>query len=284
MTAPNRPPLPCGCPCGCSRSTPYPEVGSAFLARRVRCPVCLEPEHRARYQQTPLDAGRTTTTPKPITGDEAAWDARILAEQKARIRAKELAAWQARLPAKFQNATTEHPSVMAALARWAEGRPGTAGLGILGATGYGKTWAAIGYANAAIKIGLVQPSQILYGTEAELLANAANAKYGDVAANLRQLTDRRYRMLIIDDVGRGPWLRDDMRQKVFAVVADAAWRDNKVLVVTTNLTNDSLKEYVGEAAWDRIGSAAGYQSTVFLAGREEHMRKTITLAAAKPRD
>lgn len=271
--------LKCACPCGCTRTTRMPDVGSAVLARRARCSDCVDATHRAANQQAPLQSSRATTTPKPVTGDEAAWDARILAEQQATIRARELAAWQARLPAKFQNATTEHPSVMAALKRWADGMPGTAGLGILGATGYGKTWAAIGYANAAIKAGLVRPSQILYGTEAELLAGAVNAKFSDVAANLHQLTDRRYRMIVIDDVGRGPWLRDDMRQKVFAVVADAAWRDNKVLVITTNLTNDGLKEYVGEAAWDRMGSAAGYQSTVFLAGREEHMRRTITQQA-----
>lgn len=272
----SRPALRCACPCGCTRTTRMPDVGSRVLAHRARCSECAEATHRTAHAQEPPETTRAITKVRPVSGEEAEWDARILAEQQARIKSAELQAWRARLPEKFQDADTEHPRVQEALTRWKSGQPGTAGLVILGDTGRGKTWAALGYANAAIKAGLVRPSTILYGTEAELLAAAANDTYGAVAGNLARLTSRLYRMVIIDDVGRGAWLRDDMRQKVFAQVADAAWRDNKVLVITTNLDNDALAAYVGEAAMDRMSSGAGYRSTMFLAGREEHMRRATT--------
>lgn len=273
--------LRCACPCGCTRTTRSPDVGSPVLARRARCSTCSDPIHRASHAAEPAPTRRPVTVTKPASKEEAALDARILAEQQAEIRSKELSAWQERLPEKFQHARTDNPRVKEALARWANGQPGTAGLVILGDTGRGKTWTALGYANVAIEAGLVRPGEILYGTEAELLAAAANSTFSEVDANLRRLTDRRYRMLVIDDVGRGPWLRDDMRQKVFALVADSAWRDNKVVVITTNLANRDLTDYVGEAAMDRLGSGAGYKSTVFLASRDEHMRRAITEEALR---
>ena len=273
--------LKCACPCGCTRPTRNPDVGSRVLAERARCTACSQPEHREHQTSPQVHTRRSITPIQHVSAEDAALDARIAKEQQDAIRAQELIAWQERLPAKFQHATTENPRVTEALERWRKGQPGTAGLVILGDTGMGKTWAAVGYANAAIKAGLVRPSQILYGTEAELLAATANAAFGEVDAGLRKLTDPRYRMLIIDDVGRGPWLRDDMRQKVFALVSDAAWRDNKVVVLTTNLTNKDLADYVGEAAMDRFSSAAGYKSAVFLEGRDEHMRRSITQDALK---
>lgn len=248
-----------------------------MLAQRARCTACKEPSHRSQHVGTSaLPTQRPITPVANISDEDAALDARIFQEQQDAILKNELEAWQSRLPAKFQHATTDHPRVREALSRWSKGSTGTAGLVILGDTGLGKTWTALGYANTAIRQRLIRPREILYGTEAELLASVANGAFGDVEPNLRRLTDRRFKMLIIDDVGRGHWLRDEMRQKLYALVMDAAWRDNKVVVITTNLDNDTLENYIGTAAMDRVSSAAGYKSTVLITGKDEHMRRTIT--------
>lgn len=277
--APNGPPasptvLPCGCPCGCARPSGAPWVESAVLARRARCEACARPAHRSAHPAAPAGepARPVTVVARPDPRD-AALDARIAAQQQREILAAAWERWQAGLPEKFRGASTDHPKIRERLARWKAGQPGTAGIAILGTHGEGKTWMAVAYANAAIRAGLVRPGDVLYGTEAELLSSAANAAFGDVDRNLRRLIDPRYRMIVIDDVGRGTWLRDDMRPKVFSLVLDAAWRDNRVVVVTTNLVPGDLAEYIGAGAMDRLRSIVGYDA-IDLSDRD--MRRKVT--------
>lgn len=135
------------------------------------------------------------------------------------------------------------------------------------------TWLAVAYANQAIRAGYFKPSEVLFGSESELLAAAANSSFGEVEKALRRIVSGRYRMIIIDDVGRGTWLRDDMRAKVFSLVLDKFWSDNLVVVITSNLARDGLAEYVGEGAMDRLRSMTGYGGIVL---DSEHMRRKVT--------
>lgn len=135
------------------------------------------------------------------------------------------------------------------------------------------TFMSLGYANAAINEGLVHPSQVLFGTEAELLSSAANSTFSEVDLALRRIISPRYKMIVIDDVGRGTWIRDDMRPKVFSLVFDAAYRDNRVLVITTNLIPKDLGEYIGEGAMDRLRSMVGYDA---LDLTDRGMRERVT--------
>lgn len=219
---------------------------------------------------------RSMTVPgasAPADMDMAALDAEIARQQQQEIREQQLQRWHASLPEKFRHATTDHPDVKKKVEQVAAGRAATAGMVITGTVGEGKTWMAIAYANELIERNLLQPNQVLFGTESELLASAANAGFGEVEQRLKALTSRRTKMLIVDDVGRGTWLREDMRSKVFSLVFDAAWRDNKIVVVTTNLPKDKLEEEIGSGAMDRLRSMVDYKSTVLT---DRGMRRRTT--------
>jgi DNA replication protein DnaC len=194
---------------------------------------------------------------------EEAQEAKEAAQQvRSEIWERQWLAWQRSLPEKFQNASTEHSAVQERLSRIGKGQMGVAGMVILGSPGYGKTYLSIAYANQAIREGYVSPSEVLFGTESELLASAANSGFGDVEKQLRRVTAKKTKFLIIDDVGRGTWLNEAMRPKVFSLVLDKFWSENRVLVITSNLPPAELAEYIGEGAMDRLRSLAGNSSVV----------------------
>jgi DNA replication protein DnaC len=181
--------------------------------------------------------------------------------------------WRDSLPEKFRDAETEHAQVKERLRRLSVGERGIASLAVLGAPGFGKTYLAIAYANAAIKAGYFKPSEVLFGSEAELLASAANSSFGEVEAGLRRLISPKIRMLVIDDVGRGTWLNEAMRPKVFSLVLDKFWSENRVVVFTSNLDPAALGEYIGDGAMDRLRSLVGNSSLVL---DTESKRRKVT--------
>lgn len=251
------------------------------MAKRARCRGCARPAHIEKYPQhlelaNKLHVARPITDPYQPSPEEIALDMKIAEEQRQEIWNKAWASWQRSLPEKFQDAGANHPKVLERLDRIAAGKNATAGMVIFGDVGEGKTWMAVGYANTAIQKHLFQPNEVLYGSEAELLASAANSAFKDVEPALRHLTQKRYKMVIIDDVGRGTWLKDEMRPKVFSLVLDAAWRDNRIVVVTTNLTNEALSEYIGTGAMDRLRAMSGYDGVV-LADRDMRRKTTKEL-------
>jgi hypothetical protein len=85
-------------------------------------------------------------------------------------------------------------------------------------------------------------------------------------------------MLVIDDVGRGTWLNEAMRPKVFSLVLDKFWSENRVIVITSNLNPAALGEYIGDGAMDRLRSLAGGASVVL---DTESKRKLITAEMLK---
>jgi DNA replication protein DnaC len=270
--------LNCACPCGCRRLTKHPTTTSPVLIRRARCTTCSTADHRTTNPtpHDPAETARPLTIPVPLDPDDIELDRQIAEQQRKDIHTEAWARWQASLPEKFRHAHTDNPKILERLRRWEDGHPGTAGAVVLGGVGEGKTFLAVGYANAAIQHGLVKPGDVLYGTEAELLSSAANSAFSEVDKALRRLINPHYRMIVIDDVGRGTWIRDDMRPKVFSLVLDAAWRDNRVIVITTNLIPDDLLTYIGEGAMDRLRSMVGYDA-VDLTDRD--MRRKTTQQA-----
>jgi DNA replication protein DnaC len=268
--------LPCACPCKCGRITTILDNGALALARHARCAECSVKGHIAENRDVEIvNANRSS---RPITEIYRLTDEeKTIALEANKDNQRELwraawAVWKNSLPEKFQKAHTDHPQVLKAIELIKNGQKATASLPILGSVGAGKSWVAISYANQVILAGLLKPSEVLFGSEAELLASAANSKFGEVETELQRIVSRRYKMLIIDDVGRGTWLREDMRAKVFFLVLDKYWADNKIVVITSNLNQADLTAYIGEGAMDRLRSMAGYKAIIL----DEKMRRKIT--------
>lgn len=275
--------LPCACTCGCSLPTSVPAMGSRALARHARCESCAEPAHLAAHPTvtTTVSAIASLTQKYTPTEEEQSLARAAAAEVHQEIWATQWAAWQASLPEKFKDAETSHPQVLERLKRLEAGERGIAGMLVIGAPGLGKTFLSLGYANAAIKAGYFKPSEVMFGSEAELLASAANSSFGEVEAGLRRILHPRVKMLIIDDVGRGTWLNEAMRPKVFSLVLDKFWSQNRVVVFTSNLSPSALGEYIGDGAMDRLRSLVGNASLVL---DTESKRRKVTeemLARAK---
>lgn len=170
-------------------------------------------------------------------------------------------AWYARIPAKFRGAgaDTNHPAVLDRLARL---RSGTNQIGMLihGHRGRGKTWVAYSLANMAIDERLIQPGCVTAGTEADILGAIALAPFQEMERRTTELLNPRTKLLILDDVGRASYFRPESRVGLFDRVVDWAWRNDVLMVVTTNLAlgpKGALAQWVGPAAYDRLISAVG---------------------------
>jgi DNA replication protein DnaC len=267
----------CACPCGCKIESTMPDMGSTALARHARCATCGTDAHLSANPAS-VDPGaaatsRLTTEMYVPTPDEVKIAEEAHREVYTEIWTQQFERWRNSLPEKFQDADTEHAQVKERLRRLAIGETGIASMLILGAPGYGKTWLAVAYANAAIKAGYFKPSEVMFGSEAELLASTANSSFGEVEKGLRRLISPKIRMLIIDDVGRGTWLNEAMRPKVFSLVLDKFWSENRVVVFTSNLNPQALGEYVGDGAMDRLRSLVGNSSLIL---DSESKRRKVT--------
>lgn len=272
--------LDCACPCNCGRESLVPNIGAAALAKHARCPECGEEAH---LRKNPIRATRgeyrknitEIYEPSEYERDLAR---KVASEVKSDIWQQQWEAWQRSIPEKFKNAETEHTQIKERLRRLAAKERGISGLVVLGAPGYGKTFLAVAYANAAIKAGHFKPTEVLFGSESELLAAAANSSFGEVEKALQKLISPKIKMLVIDDVGRGTWLNEAMRPKVFSLVLDKFWSENRVIVITSNLNPAALGEYIGDGAMDRLRSLAGGASVVL---DTESKRKLVTAEMLK---
>lgn len=263
---------PCSCACKCGRMSSIRNIGSVALARHARCAECSTVEHRQEWAQSNgevrpeigdgLAALSKFSEYYELSPEETEEAESAAKEVRSEIWERQWLAWQNSLPEKFQNAVTEHTAVQERLNRMRNGQMGVSSMVILGSPGYGKTYLSIAYANLAIREGFVRPSEVLFGTESELLASAANSGFGDVEKQLRRVTAKKTKFLILDDVGRGTWLNEAMRPKVFSLVLDKFWSENRVIVITSNLPPAELADYIGEGAMDRLRSLAGNSSVV----------------------
>jgi DNA replication protein DnaC len=267
---------PCACPHGCTVPSTLPRLNSAALARHARCAGCATDEHLAQWPTlgSGARANRAVTDVyQPSRGEK---QAAIAAQREVftEIWSEQWRRWQESLPEKFKHAETNHPHVRERLRRLRAGERGVASMLVVGKPGMGKTFLAVAYANAAIKAGFFKPSEVLFGSEAELLASVANSSFGEVEVGLRRLISKRVKLLVIDDVGRGTWLNETMRPKVFSLVLDKFWSENRVVVLTSNLSPADLGTYVGDGAMDRLRSLVGNGSLVL--DEEKSKRRSIT--------
>lgn len=269
---------PCLCPCKCGRDSLISDRLSPVLSLHARCEPCGNKEHMKANPIAVLDTkpeeSNLVSLLHKATEEELAIDKQVRDEISKELWDAQWKRWEDSLPDKFRGANTDHTMIVERLARLKEGKKGrgVASLAAFGDTGVGKTYLAISYANTAIKAGYFKPSEVLFGSESELLSAAANAPFADVETAFRRLTNGRYKMIIIDDVGRGAYLRDDMRPKIWSLILDKMYSENRVVVITSNLDPTRLTEHIGEGAMDRLRAMVGYGSLIL----KEPQRRKIT--------
>ena len=273
-----KPPYPCMCPCACGLESTISGNMPFALSYYARCKKCAASKHIKENPIIPQPAGDElerlgiiSVTHKK-TGLEARRERQAYDEVQKDIHEFQFTKWQERIPAKFRSAHTKHSGVDDRLKLLSEGKMGVASMISQGATGMGKTYLAVAYANAVIKAGFLKPSEVVFGSEADLLAGAANAPYAEVEKSFKLLTSGTYKMIIIDDVGRAPWLREDMRPKVWSLILDALYANNRMVVVTTNLNKEDLESHIGTGAYDRLRAMVGYKTIVL----DDPKRRAVT--------
>lgn len=74
-------------------------------------------------------------------------------------------------------------------------------------------------------------------------------------------------LLILDDLGRDK--KSEWTENIMFQVIDRIYTRKKGLIITTNLTTDSLADYLGGAAWSRV---AGMSQIIHMGGIDHRMR------------
>jgi DNA replication protein DnaC len=236
----------CNCHCGCAELTVFPLAGlHAKLRDKMRCLNC-----------------------SVVHADESIHAAAVAADRAAKV-AEDVERWRGLVPARFKTASTDHPKIQGRVERFKTGAPG--GILTAGPYGSGKTFIAYAYLNTLVGEGLVSPGRVLFGTENDLLGRVSTASFQDRQKALDRLLNPRWDVVFVDDVGWGKYFKEEDRFALFHDLFDFLWANRKTLVMTTNLTKDSLKEWVGSAAYDRmIGLVGGEQVIVSI---DESLRR-----------
>lgn len=287
--------FPCPCACNCNNLTAMDstEVASASAAKFLRCASCAQAQHfgtRWNPQPTPLVSsvapqdevkmGTRTNTPiairhRGVDEEQEAWqrEAAQQLEQERRDAARDR--WMQRMPERWRLPYEKVDEVEERLARLKKRESVGTSLICFGPFGSGKTWVAHTYARAAVDQWLLWPSEILIGTEGDIVEPIANAGFR-IADEMAKLLKPNLKMLIIDDVGQMSTYRTaEDRWAAFGKVVDWMYAHRRTLVITTNLElgkGGELEKWMGAAAYERLKSMAGARQ-VF---RDEDKRSEMT--------
>lgn len=242
----------CTCACGCTGASgvPLPGAGASQLQIALAKYAVCSPCRAAGHVPAQVDDSDIVAQANQEVADER-W-------QRAQQQ------WRARVPERFQDASSAEPMLLDAVKSWRNGV--RASMLAVGYKGVGKTHLGYAMLNQLVKERLVHPYNILAGSEAELLAAISQGGF-DRAEELRRrvMNPKRWDIIMIDDVGYSTFNRND-RINLWRELADHMWAHKKALILTTNLelsrtvagaagetvTEKPLEAWVGDAAYDRI--------------------------------
>lgn len=168
---------------------------------------------------------------------------------------RDLAAWHARqtitecdtrLPSRYRNATVEHPDVLAWLDDWHRNPRECGSLMLSGTVGVGKTWEAFGALRAAVTGPQATTWEAVVAPE--MHAALRPSPKGDPEAVMRRY--QTVGLLLVDDLGTGKsseWVEESMYR-----VIGSRYNDCLPTIYTTNVTNDRLRETLGDRVASRL--------------------------------
>jgi DNA replication protein DnaC len=189
---------------------------------------------RLRPKQPPI--------PEPPPPDPAAVARQ--ADAAAQVRS---ATWSTLMPSRFTWAQPDHfgPAIASELRAWGEA-PGGRNLVLVGATGVGKTHAAI----AAMRVAYDHGAHVLFLPVVELLDQLRPG--GGDGATMDELCG--VDVLGLDDVG-AERPSDWTAERLYAVV-NRRWMEERPMVATSNLEPQALQQALGERTYSRLVGGA----------------------------
>lgn len=176
--------------------------------------------------------------------------------------------WKKQVGERFGSATTENPLILNKIERVKKGQGDhRTSLVLAGDIGIGKTYTAYAYLNALIKEGLYNPAEIVHNTEASVLGRIASGGFKRDEMFV-QLTSPMHKVFFIDDVGQAYYSDETKRHSVWFELINHIYTNDLILILTTNkkfavdarghFSNaDSLKHWMGDAAFDRVRNIVG---------------------------
>lgn len=148
-------------------------------------------------------------------------------------------------------------------------------LVLYGASGLGKTVMGVEVCHRLLKNGTVESAQYI---DAPTLMSECS--FSSDGANKVVQKYSRPDILLLDDLGASTVEMTSIRKTVLWSIINNRWSQGKYTIITTNLpqTNASansldvsLRDYVGESAWDRIVDSC---TTLVFSGKSFRMNKT----------
>jgi DNA replication protein DnaC len=199
-------------------------------------------------------------------------DLSVLGALKTEKNIKNSKDWADQVGATFAKAHAEIPQVLERVERMRtkQGLHKTSILFHGDKFGRGKTWAAYSYLNSLVQMGIVLPGQVYYGTESFTLSPIANSGF-ERRLEMPTLTRASNKVFFIDDVGQAYFFKKEHREEVWYALVDHVYTRRLTLVLTTNLRfaetgKDSLGEWMGGRAFDRLRTLVGDDGAILLTG------------------
>lgn len=165
---------------------------------------------------------------------------------------------QDRFPLRFQQASVNHPEILAWAAQFQADPQQTPSLLLLGPTGTGKTWAAYGAIATAVRVAWRNRAGIYRSPRWQALTHA------DLCASLRprgrdhdpEQVLERYRkldLLMVDDLGAAK-VTEFVEESTYRLV-NGRYEDMRPSIFTSNLAVGDLREAVGDRIASRLAES-----------------------------
>lgn len=239
---------------------------------------------QAAQAERPAPKPRASVDPSEYVrklNESIARDHAIAADLKKNRVDAALKEWDSIVGLRFANARIEEPGILkrvdSRVERIVAGGPLHKNSMVLtGHLGVGKTWTGYAYARRLLEEGVLQPNEILHGTEIGLLTSLSLATF-DRADKIQEFLKPQHKFYFIDEVGRATFKTSELRHEIWYAIINHAYENHIPVVLTTNKSTSAtgvvdaktnrqytteMEQWIGEAAYDRLKYMTGEDGVI----------------------